>query len=137
MFLTDNYNKLKLGDFGMVKSMDQSMASSQCGSPPYMAPEIGEGKKYFYAADIWSLGVLAYELMTLKMEQSHYLQALKDNKGYRNTIRSDMLAIYKTVPELIDIVLDMLQLQPEERLTAEQCVQRLKIVQEKLPRATV
>ena len=29
-----------------------------------MAPEVFEGKKYSFAADIWSLGCILYELVT-------------------------------------------------------------------------
>ena len=57
---------LKLGDFGIAKFLDSSgLLESQVGSPFYMSPEIIEGKKYSIKSDIWSLGCVAYEILTL------------------------------------------------------------------------
>lgn len=33
------------------------------GTPHYMAPEVVQGKGYSFSADLWSLGVLFYELV--------------------------------------------------------------------------
>jgi len=35
-----------------------------CGTPLYMAPQLVEDIKYTYKADIWSLGVIFFELLT-------------------------------------------------------------------------
>lgn len=43
------------------------MASTAVGTPYYLAPEIIEGKKYDQMADMWSLGVLVYELACLAL----------------------------------------------------------------------
>jgi serine/threonine protein kinase len=63
IFLHDN--SVKLGDFGLAKEMKDSMASTQVGTPYYLAPELIEGN-YSYPADVWACGVVLYELCTLR-----------------------------------------------------------------------
>ena len=59
---------LKLGDFGISKQVDIFAAIEQtaCGTPYFMAPEVCLGQKYDCKADVWALGVILYELITLK-----------------------------------------------------------------------
>lgn len=63
--LLKNIYTIKLTDFGFAKYYDNTidMSTTLCGSPIYMAPEIMKLKTYNYKADIWSLGVVLYELL--------------------------------------------------------------------------
>ncbi|KAF2074065.1 hypothetical protein CYY_004634 [Polysphondylium violaceum] len=55
---------LKIGDFGFAKFIDvQSLSETFCGSPLYMAPEILNHKSYTVKADLWSVGVILYEML--------------------------------------------------------------------------
>ncbi|KAK2947870.1 putative G2-specific protein kinase nim-1 [Blattamonas nauphoetae] len=57
----------KLGDFGVSRNLRHTfeMASTMTGTPFYMSPELLTGQLYNSKSDIWSLGVLFYELATL------------------------------------------------------------------------
>ena len=58
-------NILKITDFGFAKSVNSSdISETFCGSPLYMAPEILTYQKYTYTADLWSVGVILYEMLT-------------------------------------------------------------------------
>ena len=64
LLLTDKYN-LKITDFGLAKfTEDDKMMQTMCGSPLYMAPEILTYKEYTDKADLWSIGVILYEMLT-------------------------------------------------------------------------
>ncbi|MEP7160438.1 MAG: protein kinase [Dermatophilaceae bacterium] len=53
----------KLTDFGIAKILDGSQQTTMMlGTPSYMAPEIAEGHDPTPAADVYSLGVMLYEL---------------------------------------------------------------------------
>lgn len=55
--------KVKLGDFGFCKMLEMNMAQTMLGSPIYMAPEILKEEIYTLKADIWSLGVVLFEML--------------------------------------------------------------------------
>eukprot|EP00759_Apiculatamorpha_spiralis_P015742 PhF_6_TR22319/c0_g1_i1/m.31592/K08857/NEK1_4_5; NIMA (never in mitosis gene a)-related kinase 1/4/5 len=61
---------VKLGDLGFSKQYEESVscavAQTFCGTPYYLAPELWTHKKYNKKADIWSCGILLYEMMALK-----------------------------------------------------------------------
>ena len=58
---------LKLVDFGFAKRLGGSHGNKSytvCGTPDYIAPEVISGKGYDTAVDLWSLGILVYEMLT-------------------------------------------------------------------------
>lgn len=55
----------KVGDFGfskMTEDHDQMLVSS-VGTPPYMSPQILAREKYTDKTDIWSLGIILYQML--------------------------------------------------------------------------
>jgi NIMA (never in mitosis gene a)-related kinase len=61
-------NTVKLMDFGLAKDLEQQsgMLKSFAGTVVYSCPEIVQNLPYTSKADIWSLGCVMYELMSLK-----------------------------------------------------------------------
>ena len=70
---------VKIGDFGLARELDASgalhassgfsalNATSFCGTPFYTSPEMFAGRPYGGASDMWALGVIAFELLTLRL----------------------------------------------------------------------
>ncbi len=60
---------VKVGDFGVSRILKNTgeLAATQIGTPYYMSPELMDGKRYNSKTDIWSLGCILYELMTLRL----------------------------------------------------------------------
>jgi len=61
----DQRTVLKIADFGFAKILEtQDLAATHCGSPLYMAPEIHEHRAYSAKADLWSVGIILYQMVT-------------------------------------------------------------------------
>ena len=55
---------LKITDFGLSKHINNNqLMETICGSPLYMAPEIIKNKEYTIKSDIWSFGIIIYEMI--------------------------------------------------------------------------
>ena len=57
----------KLSDFGFSKIMEEDITQTKLGTPATMAPEILMNKKYNTKADLWSLGVIIFQLLYKKL----------------------------------------------------------------------
>uniref|UniRef100_A0A0D9Z563 Protein kinase domain-containing protein n=1 Tax=Oryza glumipatula TaxID=40148 RepID=A0A0D9Z563_9ORYZ len=66
LLVANNENSLlKIADFGFAKFLEpSSLAETLCGSPLYMAPEVMQAQKYDAKADLWSVGIILYQLVT-------------------------------------------------------------------------
>lgn len=63
--LADSASVVKVADFGFARSLPPAaLASTLCGSPHYMSPELLAFKPYDAKADLWSVGVVLAELLT-------------------------------------------------------------------------
>ena len=57
--------QVKIADLGFARELNhEDLADTVCGTPLVMAPEVLNGKKYNHKADVWSLGIVFFELVT-------------------------------------------------------------------------
>jgi len=117
---------VKLGDLGVAKFAKGGLARTQIGTPYYMAPELWKGRSYDKKADVWSLGCVLYELVSLR----HPFDA-KDEKGLAEKV---MRGNYRPAPasysqDIHDAIKAMLVVDSIKRPSMQQlldlpCVQR-------------
>ncbi|XP_055840590.1 serine/threonine-protein kinase SIK2 isoform X2 [Episyrphus balteatus] len=126
--LLDSNMNIKIADFGFSNMYKiGELLSTWCGSPPYAAPEVFEGKKYTGPEiDIWSLGVVLYVLVcgALPFDGST-LQSLRDR------VLSGRFRIpFFMSSECEHLIRKMLVLEPTRRYTIEQIKQHRWLVTE-------
>ena len=56
----------KLGDLNVSKVSPRGLSCTQTGTPIYASPEVWKDNPYDLKSDIWSLGVVTYEMIMLK-----------------------------------------------------------------------
>lgn len=58
--------EVKIADFGFSKRLQtrSQLNKTICGTPLYMAPQVVQRKLYTSKADVWSLGIIFFELLT-------------------------------------------------------------------------
>ncbi|XP_045108629.1 serine/threonine-protein kinase SIK3-like isoform X6 [Portunus trituberculatus] len=128
--LLDKDLNIKLADFGFSNFYTPGvLLSTWCGSPPYAAPELFEGKEYDGPkADVWSLGVILFVLVC------GYLPF--DAKTLQ-TLRSIVVAGKFRIPYFMssdcdNLIRKMLQVDPERRISIERIMQHRWITMEGL-----
>ena len=113
IFLTRT-GRIKLGDFGIAKVLSSTVdnAKTMVGTPYYLSPEIVESRPYNFKSDIWSLGVLLYELCSLKppfdASSLHFL-ALKIVRGVYQPLSKQLSQ------PLRNLIAKMLKTDPQAR----------------------
>jgi serine/threonine protein kinase len=64
ILLSNDKKILKLCDFGFAKHNNSlKRVTTVCGSPLYMAPEIYKNESYTESVDVWSLGIILFEMV--------------------------------------------------------------------------
>ncbi|KAM9039049.1 serine/threonine-protein kinase SIK3 isoform X6 [Sarcophilus harrisii] len=117
LLLDANLN-IKIADFGFSNIFTPGqLLKTWCGSPPYAAPELFEGKEYDGPkVDIWSLGVVLYVLVC---------GALPFDGSTLQNLRARVLSGKFRIPffmstECEHLIRHMLVLDPSKRLSMEQ-----------------
>uniref|UniRef100_A0A8C5WMT3 non-specific serine/threonine protein kinase n=1 Tax=Leptobrachium leishanense TaxID=445787 RepID=A0A8C5WMT3_9ANUR len=117
LLLDANLN-IKIADFGFSNRFTPGqLLKTWCGSPPYAAPELFEGKEYDGPkVDIWSLGVVLYVLVC---------GALPFDGSTLQNLRARVLSGKFRIPffmstECEHLIRHMLVLEPSKRLSMEQ-----------------
>jgi serine/threonine protein kinase len=107
---------VKIGDFGFSRQYEDSLSkdvgTTFCGTPYYLSPELWKREPYSKKSEMWALGVILYEIISLK-------RPFKGN-SMKELMNNIVTAQYEATPdiyskELRDIVTGLLTLDPAKR----------------------
>jgi len=120
----DDDTQVMISDFGLSRIIgDQSMMSTACGTPYYVAPEVIKAEPYSKEVDMWSIGVITYFILC----------------GYPPFMGESLQQIFESIQNCEyefpavdwdnissaakDFIKKLLVLDPRKRLTADQSLQ--------------
>ncbi len=64
LLMTKNRQNIKISDFGFARILgSDALEATMCGTPLYMSPQVLSGERYDSKADLWSVGVILYEML--------------------------------------------------------------------------
>ena len=114
ILITDD-NTIKICDLGW-SSYCESYRRTVCGTVDYMSPEILEGQNYSFPSDVWSLGVLLYEILHGRTPFG------RDNSGSKiEKMRKEEFEIdSKLSPAAKGLIKKLLRYDPEKRATLKE-----------------
>ena len=124
IFLTKD-NDIKLGDVGIIKILKttNNYAYTNIGTPFYMSPELYKNRRYTNKTDIWSIGVVLYELMTFKVPyNAENLAALKYKVSNQKWLLDDKFK-QRYSKELVNLLYKILEPIPYNRYDINQILE--------------
>jgi serine/threonine protein kinase len=111
-------NRLKLADFGWSNMKDR-VRTTFCGTPDYLAPEMILEQGHNEKLDVWTLGILTYELVIGKAPFTPG-KVLKDQKAAHRLLEKNIMENKPLFPshcskECVDLISACLQKIPKDR----------------------
>lgn len=116
VLLTSDRKTLKIADFGFAKMIgSDALAETMCGSPLYMAPEILLKKPYTSKADLWSIGIMLYEVLCA----AHPFKNIQSVLDLVHKVEKEEIRFPSTItisPLGIDLLKRLLKKDPHQRI---------------------
>lgn len=108
-------NNIKLSDFGWSVRVAPDAVSKRltiCGTLDYLPPEMIESSEHDFSVDIWSLGILCYELLVGKPP----FEEIDKNSTYKRIAKVDLKIPSFVSSDASDLIYKLLQKNPKKRL---------------------
>ncbi|XP_014262513.1 aurora kinase B-like [Cimex lectularius] len=117
--------QLKIADFGWSVHAPNSRRETICGTLDYLPPEMVKNLQHDYTVDLWSSGVLCYEILCGKPPF--------EAKSYKETYYNITHAVYSFPPHVSNLACDLIRkllvITPHQRLQLKDLLQHEWICQ--------
>ena len=120
----NNFNALKLIDFGLSIQQNARKDNRRVGTPYYMAPEMIKGN-FVYVSDVWSIGVILFIMVTGKQpfrgkSKQEVFERIKSGEYDTKSLQKS-----KCSKEVKDLIKKMLVTDYEKRITVEAALEHI------------
>jgi len=121
LLLTADKKTIKISDFGFSKDEGETLKTA-CGTALYVAPEVLSASEYDTSCDVWSIGVIAYILLSAHIpfdgtnEQEIFQKIMSAQYSFPSHL-------FGTISESAkDFISKIFVVDPKKRLTASDCL---------------
>lgn len=124
----DENGKYYLGDLGVARNLEHTMLATRKGTPAYMSPEIASGRPCSYSSDIYSLGIMLYQLLNagrlpLLGRDARYTEI---EEAVERRLNGEPLPLPENAHNRLGrLVCDMCSADPKKRPSAQQCLEEI------------
>ena len=131
-FQLSRHDRIRVADLGLAKLQDR-ITGTVCGTMLYMAPEVHEGKLYSTKADMYSFGLVMWEMWfgeSVFSELRHqspreFFRRIKEENFRPQTPRNDrsLPRSDRNLPpaQWTELMISCWQTEPSKRKTASEC----------------
>lgn len=114
---------VKIADLGLTKP-EHEISGTKCGSACYTAPEVLEGHEYGKAADIFSLGLIVWELWYGRLAHKDIGALYKGDvdTAIRKGMRPSLVTVHEPPESLKAIIRQCWSHVHKERPSAAECL---------------
>ena len=106
----------KINDYGLSRVLQAGIASTCCGSPVYMAPEVLLYQQYGSKADLWSIGVMIYYMHFKDFPFDFTMDCINNNELIKQVL--DRKKEKNSSDKVLDDLMNKLLIyDPEKRLS--------------------
>eukprot|EP00536_Pseudo-nitzschia_multiseries_P011144 jgi/Psemu1/205035/e_gw1.364.20.1 len=124
----DDISRIRLIDFGMAAKVDKCNPDEICGSLRYMAPEVMAGKGYSLEVDVYSFGVILFEICSLQVPFAEYNYFYKGVAFYGPMQSNEKLRKLVPCPKLRDLIQECWGEDPTKRPSFQEINTRLFLI---------
>jgi len=124
--------QIKMGDFGWAVHNPKNLkGDTVVGTRNYIAPEMLSGEEYDHKVDIWSLGIVAYEMLVGELP----FYGVNDKELEHNILTAELKLPGFLSKPCQNLLLGLLKRNPSDRITLEQVLQHPWIIEMLAPKS--
>jgi serine/threonine protein kinase len=137
--LMDSHNRVKIADFGLARHhTEKSRPKTMCGTDGFLAPELILGMDYDHMADVFSFGMVLFEIITRQRVERAFPRGPANFFGIdEDAVRASEFIPPDCPPQFLDLALWCTKYEANERPDFKKITIALKQMEDIISKAAL